>query len=271
MKHCARRPRGLVLVTTALMLTCLCGLAQQKQTRTKPKPCAATLDACMADGCEPAGTAHALLNQTKRNVPQSTATPILLTFDDFDKLQDKADELVGQKVTLPKAARNKLRRISLGGRTVGEGNLVEVVAFLVGSPHPNSSGESVNCRLKGSANNDFHIPVAKEVDDTEFDGIVVEMIPQDEHRTSGEWTIRKLTQVQSDERPVLIRGQLFYDNEHLVNDDEENPKGGQPKRSSLWEIHPVTQMLVCNTSNKQCDAANEDQWTPIERYAPGGR
>lgn len=40
-------------------------------------------------------------------------------------------------------------------------------------------------------------------------------------------------------------GGLSYDNEHLVNDGPAHPKSGQPKRFSLWEIHPITAFYVC--------------------------
>jgi hypothetical protein len=38
-----------------------------------------------------------------------------------------------------------------------------------------------------------------------------------------------------------------YDNKHSINDDEDNPMGGQPPRFSLWEVHPITEFEVCTT------------------------
>jgi len=56
---------------------------------------------------------------------------------------------------------------------------VRLVAFLSeGTPHANS-GESVNCNLKREDNNDLHVSVTETKNGSEFDGIVVEMIPQD--------------------------------------------------------------------------------------------
>jgi len=226
------------------------------------KTCAADLTSCPISGCELEGSPHALGNTMKRTVPPE-GTPIKLTFDDFAHLQDQATGLVGQNQDLSREQRNQLRELSLksSNQTVSEGNLVELTGFLIGLPNrPGASGaESVNCRLSGVSNSDFHIPVALNADDTEFEGIVVEMIPQD--RNEG-WTTKKLKRVARDARPVIVRGQLFYDNKHLVNDDPDNPLQGQPKRHSLWEIHPVTALLVCMTPTKKC--TQESQWKKLE-------
>jgi hypothetical protein len=110
-------------------------------------------------------------------------------------------------------------------------------------------------------NVDFHIPMVADDDDTEFEGIVVEMIPQD--RNEG-WTSKKLKRTARERRPVTVRGQLFYDNKHLVNDDPDDVVPRQPKRHSLWEIHPVTAFLVCMARNKKC-GPNSQQWRKLEQ------
>jgi len=220
----------------------------------KKPPCAANLAACPTRGCEPAGTAHALMNQTKRAVP-SPAEPTPLTLDDFASLQDEADTRLGDKQkTLTKQARAKLKNLPVAGSTVSEGDLVELLGFIVGLPNrpsANTSGESVNCRLKGVPNNDFHIPIARRWTHSEFRAIVVEMIPQDRN---AKWTLKKLLQVQSNGQMVLAIGQLFYDNKHHVNHDPENPIGGDPKRFSLFEVHPITEFRVCTATAAKCGA-----------------
>lgn len=255
----------MVVVTTMVAALVASGATGQVKKKPKSKACAETLDACPEIGCGQPGTPQAVLNKTKRNEPGSSGGPIHLQLQDFEALQQQADDLVGQRVSLTKADRNKLRKLKIGHQQVGEGDFVEVQAFLVGNPHPNTSGESVNCRLKGSANNDFHIPVAEQPDDTEFQAVVVEMIPQNANRKNREWTLAKLKSIEKQERPVLIRGQLFYDSEHEVNDDEENVKGGQPKRFSLWELHPVTEFFACMAQDKKCDPNAIGQWTPLEK------
>jgi hypothetical protein len=43
--------------------------------------------------------------------------------------------------------------------------------------------------------------------------------------------------------------------------DENNPLSGQPKRFSLWEIHPITSVKVCKRSTlSQCDPDRASDW-----------
>jgi hypothetical protein len=254
-----------VLLVTVAALALLAD-SVDAQARKKARACQTSLDTCPVHGCEPAGTPHALMNQLKRTLPKGD-TPTVLTLDDFETLQQEADDRLpkSQKVDLTKQARAKLQGINVpSGATVGEGTFAEVQGYIVGLPnHPaaNKSGESVNCRLKGVANNDFHIPIARRWTHNEYQGVVVEMIPQG--RPDG-WTLNRLHAVGEQGRQVRVRGSLFYDNEHFVNDDEENPKGSEPKRFSLWEIHPITEFLVCKTAKKVCDAADGSVWQKIE-------
>src|SRR5262249_52348226 len=100
--------------------------------------------------------------------------------------------------------------------------------------------------------------------DTEFAGVVVEMVPWD--RDPG-WTLKKLLDVQQKKMRVLVQGGLFYDNLHFVNADAKHPLGGQPKRFALWEIHPVTGFFVCTRSSGNCAPANpDDNWTPLQDF-----
>ena len=260
------RPRALTvtLITVAVLLFSGTGLGEAGQTSP---PCAADLDSCPYNGCAEPGTDDALIHQLKRRM-LPPGTPVRLTLDDFERLQSEADQLVGQKVSLDQAAREELRDLTVKSSDllVSEGDLVEVTGYMVGLPHrPRASGpESVNCRLTGTDNNDFHIPLARHPEDTEFEGIVVEMIPQDR---PDEWTTGKLRRIARENRQVLVRGQLLYDNLHEVNDDPDNVKAGQPKRFALWEVHPVTEVYVCVTASKKCDPTKvkEPQWKRVEK------
>jgi len=84
------------------------------------------------------------------------------------------------------------------------------------------------------------------------------MIPQDR---PANWTPNNITTLRG--KVLLIEGGLFYDNLHFVNGDESNPvPGGQPKRFSLWEIHPVTSVKVCKKATvSQCDPDRASDWT----------
>ncbi|MBI3681284.1 MAG: SH3 domain-containing protein [Acidobacteria bacterium] len=226
-------------------------------------PCANSLAACPANGCAPAGSAHALFNQVKRQQPQG-ASAVALGFADLASLQSQADNLVGQAGDLSAQQRALLVSLTVAGGKVAEGSLVRLTGFIAQglAPHPNT-GESVNCRRTGPENNDFHISVAENASETEFDGIVVEMVPQNRPK---QWTIEKLLSARKQKRRVLIFGKLFYDNAHLVNADPAHSLSGQPKRFSLWEVHPITRFFVCTKPNNACSANNLPDWTPLEKY-----
>jgi hypothetical protein len=222
--------------------------------------CAAVLSACPEAGCAHTDTPDAVTNELKRRLPAG-GSPKLLTLDDFKRLQDDEIAAFGDdRIEPTEAERSKsLHQLSIGGGKVSEGDLVQVVGFLVGTSHANS-GESVNCKLTGSANNDFHITIADDPSSDEFAGIVVEMTPQVRKKA---WTLKALAAAEALDRPVLVIGQLFYDNKHHVNDDPENPQGGDPKRFSLFEVHPVTAFFVCKTA-EQCDPNRPGDWLALE-------
>jgi hypothetical protein len=222
------------------------------------QPCAQSLNACTTNkptGCAAPGTPHGLVNQLKRTIPaEGPATT--LTFDTFSQLQSAAVELVDEGVDISPADRDMIKSIQTTEGTVGEGSRVRLVAFLSdGMPHPNT-GESVNCNLKNEPNNDLHIPVAETKNGSEFEGIVVEMIPQDR---PAKWTSKTVEKLRG--KVLLIEGGLFYDNLHFVNSDANNPIAGQPRRFSLWEIHPITSVKVCKRAAvSQCDPDRAPDW-----------
>jgi hypothetical protein len=220
--------------------------------------CAPDLASCSPIGCAAAGSAHALANQLKSGTATGTV-PTMLTLDDFAGLQSQADNLVGEGSEIPVDSRAQLATLTVSGGQVSEGQLVSLVGYLVGVPHANT-GESVNCNLKGEENNDFHIPMSNDPSNTDFQGIVVEMVPQS--RPAG-WSLSNLTQVESNQQLVMVTGGLFYDNLHKVNGDANNPLRGQPHRFSLWEVHNLTQFMVCTKSDNSCDPAQPGDWAPL--------
>jgi hypothetical protein len=235
--------------------------------RKKSSPCKDSLEECPDQGCGQAGTTDALINEIKHHAPVGNEVT-LITFDDLRKFQEQADKLFKPKQSLTKKDRTSLRKLHASASTaVGEGSLVQVIGYLVGTPHANVGGESVNCRLKGPDNNDYHITIAPADGDTEFDGVVVEMIPQ--HRPSG-WTLTKLRRLTTDHIPVLVQGQLLYDNKHVVNDDPDNVLNGQPKRMSLWEVHPITGFFAC-VESKTCDEEQLSEWTALDDVSEPGK
>lgn len=255
------RRTSVVILLFLVATTALAAPKKKTTSRAKPGPCHVSLADCPPRGCAAAKSPDALPNQLKdRSVTDGSTAR--LTFDDFAALQQEADALVGEKQPLSGAARATLKDLPVSSGKVSEGDLVEVVGFIIGVPHSNTS-ESVNCRLHGVDNNDFHIPLGREANADETEGIVVEMIPQ--NRPDG-WDLGKLKDVESQEWPVLVRGQLLYDNKHHVNADPQNLKQGDPKRFSLFEIHPITAFLTCET--EPCDPDDATRWVRLEDFTP---
>ena len=98
-------------------------------------------------------------------------------------------------------------------------------------------------------------------DGTEVQSIVTEPIPQGPNVKL--WTPAAFRELQKEGRRLLIRGGLFYDSFHIVNTDE-NSTLSQPKRFTLWEIHPITAVLVCNRQDNECDPAVATDWMPLK-------
>lgn len=225
----------------------------------KSSACVVRLTSCPEFGCAGEDTPDGLSNILKRTIPNG-AKPRVLTVDDFSTLQDEATKRVGdKKAALSASQRQKLHALPMHGGKISEGDVVAVAGFIVGDPHPNT-GESVNCNLHGASNNDIHITIAAEAGSDEMDGFVVEMIP--ENRPDA-WNQSALGDVEHKRQQVLVIGQLFYDSKHHVNDDPDNPLSGDPKRMSLFEVHPITKFLVCDRA-KTCDPNTESGWTKLE-------
>jgi hypothetical protein len=230
-------------------------------------PCATTFGDCHPEGCGAPETPQASLNSTKRRLPSETNARTL-SFADLKSLQQAANNLVGQHNELTQAERDTLVNLSTSGGSVREGRLVKVRGFLAQGlePHANTSGESVNCRFSGNDRNDFHISVVENSGEDEFKGIVVEMIPQDRDTN---WTLTKLKNIRQQGKRILVIGALFYDNIHIVNNDPNHSIGGQPKRTSLWEVHPITKFFVCTKASNNCSAASTSAssgWKRLEDF-----
>jgi hypothetical protein len=201
-----------------------------------------------------------LRNMAKRHVPVGS-TPVTLDLAAFFALQDDINTRFADANTAKTQFhpdRRALTGLPLTGGTVSEGDLVQI-ATRVTAVH-NEKQESVNCA--GADGHDIHINVGA-ADGTEWHGVVVEMIPQ-LGRPVG-WDSATIARVAAARLMVLVVGGLTYDNEHLLNADSTHPRAGQPKRASLWEIHPVTAFYVCEAP--ACDAANHAAWTPLTAWA----
>lgn len=171
-----------------------------------------------------------------------------------DLTYDKLKELQGQSAGIPKSLDDRKPVENLG-----EGNYVSYVAVIMNAHYSDTTGgEKVNCNMKGNAPNDIHIVLMSDPNDKdECNSTTAEMSPH--YRPAG-WTPDRLNGLQ---KPVRIRGQLFYDNSHTPCTPNSRPN---PKRISLWEIHPVYSIDACKSTDlDQCRKVIDDdsQWEPI--------
>lgn len=228
-----------------------------------PQVCAATLQQCPTRGCEEEGTPPAESNEMKRRQPR-VGVPVTLNFKDLAELQRQADERVGQGPYDPTPAqRARLRGLQVKQHPVSEGDLVRVIGYIAKGDeglHVNKEGESVNCQLKKPDDNDIHIPLVEAPGNTEYSGIVAEMIPQDRPQA---WSVDALKDIQAKGLKLWVEGGLSYDKVHFVNADADNPLKDEPDRMSLWEVHPITKFLVCR--KEHCDPQAEEDWTPLAK------
>jgi hypothetical protein len=201
-----------------------------------------------------------LRNMAKRHVPDPSCTPKPFALDDARSLQNYIDNTFADaRTTMTKFEPTRpLRNIATFDGSMGEGDMVRLSAYLVAARDEGS--ESVNCG--GNDGTDIHINVGpKSIHPIEYDGIIAEMIPQ-LPRPVG-WDSTTLNRLAG--KQVLVVGGLTYDNQHFVNDNPASPRAGQPKRFSLWEVHPITAFYVCPAGDG-CDPAQLGEWMTLTAW-----
>jgi hypothetical protein len=249
-------------------------------------PCAPDIASCALPGCVDANDPnHVLTNTLKRRAAAGPTidAATLVTTDDLWALQLAVDHALGSASEgrhLSTAERGKLQNLpSSGAGPLGEGQLVKLAGHIIRATA--STGESVNCNLTDEASNDFHINIVDWAwNDTfpdpegEFYGAVVELIPQG--RTVPLRNVRKVGQRRSE---VLAVGPLFYDSAHYLRDAPDptdcfafrrgyasaSKMNSQPRRTSLWEIHPVAAIYTCSAPPwADCDPNRASDWTLLK-------
>ncbi len=163
-------------------------------------------------------------------------------------------DLQAQSVNMPKSIPN--RQVV---RNLGEGKYVSYIALIRDAHYSDvAAGEAVNCNIPGSSTNDIHIVLMPDPNDTdECHSTTAEISP---HYRPASWTPENLRALG---KPVRVDGQLFYDGSHTPCSGSSRPN---PKRASLWEIHPVYSLEVCEmTDLNQCrNSTNPADWTPLD-------
>lgn len=172
---------------------------------------------------------------------------------------------------------------------MGEGNTVTLVAYLYfvldtsrGRGGSHAIGEVCNCKLQLPDSYDYHLGLgfdrilADQIRENktqlangpptamEKTSIVAEMTP---HTRSPKWTLARVSSLQGQQ--VKVVGQLMADNIHWNSRDDCSFPGATEYcwRSTVWEIHPVSEFYVCNLASG-CDSSSPDSaWTSLE-YVP---
>jgi hypothetical protein len=145
-------------------------------------------------------------------------------------------------------------------KKLGEGKLVTLKAFVLIARQ--EGPESVNCgkNVPGQpAFHDIHISLVESADNAdECSGVVAEMSP---HHRPDSWTHGNVEKVARAKLPVRVTGHLYFDSSHFPCANGQPAGAGNPKRVSLWEVHPIYKFEVC-TAN--CDGAGT--WTPLDEW-----
>jgi hypothetical protein len=188
----------------------------------------------------------------------AAGTPVVLTFDVYPALQAAADKALGGPGYKPPLDRSGLRNLySWKGKTIGEGTLVTLVAFVEKAHYSDvDKGESVNCNLKGDSVNDIHVPLVAIAGQDECQSVTAEVSP---HFRPAAWTAGA---VNKSKNPMRFTGQLLFDAEHHPCTKTQVE---EPKRQAVWEIHPVYAIDVCvNKTIAQCDPGVAKNWMPLK-------
>ena len=165
------------------------------------------------------------------------------------------DEKSGARAKGPTANRAPLQKL-------GEGRLVTLKAYVLRARQ--EGGESVNCGANvpnHPAFHDIHISLVAAPQDyseaAECAGVVAEMSP---HHRPDAWTAGNVNKVAAARALVRVTGQLFFDSSHFPC-QQGAPVRSNPKRVSLWEIHPVYKFEVCTA-----DCGGAGTWLPLDQW-----
>ena len=201
-------------------------------------------------------------DMTKNNFC-ATGTPQEITVADLTSLQahvvkntsiNFGSENKGTRKKGPTTNRAPLKKL-------GEGKLVALKAFVLIARQ--EGGESVNCGKNvpdGALFHDIHISLVGSTDvEDECSSVVAEMSP---HHRPDAWTHGNVEKVSKAKLPVRVTGQLYFDSSHFPCSNGQGAGEGNPKRVSLWEIHPIYKFEVCTAD---CDGAGT--WLPLDQWA----
>jgi hypothetical protein len=237
-----------------------------KPTCSHPRfPAPAALDIDNQCGNEGNGGKEAEQNTAKNNFCPLTQTATSVTIAKLEQLQGKVESNsdINFGSSGPTTDRSPLTDL-------GEGKLVSLKAFVLKARQ--EGGESVNCKGNVADEDSFHdIHISfvnaqnkpktgdtkATLDQKECTGIVAEMSP---HHRPASWTEGGINKVAKAGALVRITGQQFFDSSHVPCKNGA-PVGSNPKRISLWEIHPIYAFDVCISN-----CAGAGTWQSLEEW-----
>jgi len=226
-----------------------------------PSDTPASIDAtdCGLDGN---GGAESAQNDAKNNFcAADPATPITLAemIDKQKKVQQDSSIPFGNTRSHPLTSKPGPATDRAPLHALGEGSLVTLQGFVKIARQENK--ESVNCGThvaNADTNHDIHISIVESPSQEECAGVVVEMVP---HHRPPSWNADNVQAVADDQLPVRVTGQLMFDSSHTPCINGVGG-AGDPKRASLWEIHPVYKFELCPQGN----CSSETAWIPLETW-----
>jgi hypothetical protein len=235
-------------------------------------------DSCGIDGNAQPNTPQAAQNEAKNNFCAS-GVPVDIDFKVLQELQDAAAHRAtfGSDKSLPKD-RSVLQDLPTSAGSIGESTLVRMAGFVMKAKYSNQgTGESVNCKRPDNASNDIHTVVVedpakvvpKPTEAEECASATAEISP---HFRPDLWTPDMLMQKDKtifkdfDRYKVRFTGQLFFDASHTPC---KGGKGANPRRSTIWEIHPVYAIEVC-TLGLSCSVDSDVGWQSLEEFTKQG-
>src|SRR4029453_15045504 len=214
--------------------------------------------------------------------------PALVTRFSFDQLQKRlpAGFPWGSRSNMPTAEERKAIRAfytTSEGDTIGEGSYVQFAVYLLEGHF--GGVESVNCGRSERQDIDIHLALVKDRPWTldlknrgpvECASVTAEISPHHRPidwdllgRMTGTPAAQKLVKAQQKlvdedlQRPLRIRGHLFFDASHGLCKGNQ-PTSGNPPRRAGGGIHPVYSIGVCEFKTlATCRFDREDVWVPL--------
>jgi len=231
---------AICLISTSITLEAATRHAKVRTLKHSAKGCRTSLAQCPDQGC---GGGDAKLNVKKNRTDVPTGAVESWTFEEIMHIE-------GERPTTWQTGQDRTAVEELG-----EDTPIALVGYMIGA-HPGSP-ETCNCKLSGEDNNDYHINLVEHKNDPATNSVVVEMTPR-VRLNHPNWKLDKLTSRLDSSNPPVIRvtGYLLFDSEHVSR------SGGE--RETIWEVHPVTKLEFCTSSDDPGTCESSGTWQSLD-------